>query len=197
MMNGKLQDFAAGAMARGQISFGDVRRLQRDCLPQGIATRDEAESLIALDATLVRADKAWAGWLVPALADFVAAHRPDGDSGADAAKAWLQGLLAQSPSSAALGRKVARHIRRLAQPPGNESSDAPQRPRRKVRTCKVERAAGGIAPILRSEITVRPGRRAVARPERRPTGATILPCEIWSAGIMEKHLRFQLARPAA
>jgi hypothetical protein len=197
MNNGKLQDFASSAMARSQISFGDVRRLQRDCLPHGITTRDEAESLIALDATLVRADKAWAAWLVPALADFVTAQQPADVSGTDATKAWLQGLLARSPSSAGLGRKIARHIRRLTQPPADESADAQQRPRRQVRTCKAERAAERIAPIVHSEITVRPRRHSVARPKRRITVATSLPCEIWSAGLMEKHLRFQLARPAA
>lgn len=196
MINGKLQDFAASAMARSQISFGDVRRLQRDCLPHGITTRDEAESLISLNATLVRADKAWAAWLVPALADFVTAHQSADVSGLDAAGVSLQGLFAQSPSSAALGRKVARHIRRLTQPPANETSDA-QRPRRKVRTCRVELAPERIAPTIQSEIAVQPSRRAVARPKRITTGATILPCEIWSAGVMEKHWRFQLARPAA
>ena len=197
MINGKLQDFAESAMARSQISFGDVRRLQRDCLPQGIAMREEAESLIALDATLVRADKAWAAWLVPALADFVTAHQPADVSSADATKAWLHGLLAQSPASAALGRKVARHIRRLTQPPADESSETQQRPRRQVRTCKAERVAERIAPIVQSGIAARPRCRAAARPKRRTTVATRLPCEIWSAGIMAKHLRFQLARPAA
>jgi hypothetical protein len=196
MINGKLQDFATSAMARTQISFGDVRRLQRNCLPLGITTRDEAESLIALNATLVRADKAWAAWLVPALADFVTA-RPIADvSGAEAAKAWLQGLLAQSPTSAALGRKIARHIRRLTQPPADESSAAPQRPHRKVRTCKTEPVVAMMAPIVRSEIAVRPSRRAVAQPERG-TATMTLPCEIWAGGVLEKHLRFQLARPAA
>jgi hypothetical protein len=193
MINGKLQDFATSAMARSQISFGDVRRLQRDCLPHGITTRDEAESLIALDATLVRADKAWAAWLVPALVNFLTARQAAEVADADAAKAWLQGLLAQSPSSAALGRKVARHIRRMTQPPADESADAQ---RRQVRTCKVERVAKKMAPIVQYEIALRP-RGAAARRKHRTTCALSLPCEIWSAGLMEKHLRFQLARPAA
>ena len=185
-------------MARSQIGFGDVRRLQRDCLPQGITTRDEAEIVISLNAMLVRADKAWAAWLVPALAGFVTTDQPADVSGADAAKAWLQGLLAQSPSSAALGRKVARHIRRQsAQRAANESTDAQRGSRRQVRTCKADRAAEGIAPVVQSEIRLRPDPRAVARRTRRTMCATNLPCEIWSAGIMEKHLRFQLARPAA
>jgi hypothetical protein len=196
MINGKLQDFATGAMARGRISFGDVRRLQRDCLPQGITMREEAESLIALDAMLVRADKAWAAWLVPALADFVTAQQRADSTGADAG-AGMKALFAQSRSAVALGRKVARHIRRASQPSADQSPDAQQRPRRQVRTCKAERVAARTAPVVQSKISVRPPRRAAARPERRTLCAMSLPCEIWSAGIMEKHLRFQLARPAA
>ena len=199
MINGKLQDFAASAMARGQISFGDVRRLQRDCLPPGITTREEADCLIALDAALARADKAWAAWLVPALAEFVAAHQAADVADAGAAGPSLQTLFAQSPSAAALGRKIARHIRRQsAQPHADESADAQPRRRRKPRTCKVDAvrrtgAAKKIAPIVASQIKLRP----VTPGKRRSTCVASLPCEIWSAGIMEKHLRFQLARPAA
>ena len=197
MINAKLQDFAASAMARGQISFGDVRRLHRDCLPLGIATREEAESLAALDAALVRADKAWAAWLVPALAEFVTAHQAGDVAAEGAAKAWLQGLLTRSPSAAALSRKVARHIRRsLVKPTADEPTAAQPRPQRKVRTCKVERAPRRTAPIVRSDIVVPRSRRAVGRTKHRVAGA-IVPCEIWSAGLMEKHWRFQLARPAA
>ncbi len=200
MIDGKLQDFAAGVMARGQISFGDVRRLQRDCLPNGIATREEAESLVALNASLVRADKAWAEWLVPALAQFVSAQQSADISGADAAGAWLRALFAASASSAALGRKIARCLRqREPEQPAGEMTAALKPVRRKVRTCKAEpRRRAGVA--LRS--TRRGARRAVARPRPMTPGATIVPCEIWSAGIMErhimeKHLRVQLARPAA
>ena len=203
MINEKLQDFATSAMARSQISFGDVRRLARDCLPHGITTREEAESLISLNEKLVRADKAWAAWLVPALAEYATADQLADASGADAAKAWLKGLLAQAPSAAALGRKIARHIRRkTAQPETSASTDAPQRRRRKAPPCKVEAlgrtdAPAGIAPMVQSEIRVRPNRSAAMRGKRRTTCAASLPCEIWSAGIMAKHLRFQLARPAA
>jgi hypothetical protein len=127
----------------------------------------------------------------------VTAQQPTGISGADAAKAWLQGVLAQSPSSVALGRKVARHIRRLAQPAADDSPDAQQRPRRQVPTCKAERDATGIAPKVPSDMPTRPRRCPAARPPRRMSCAASPPCEIWTAGIMEKHWRFQLARPPA
>ena len=59
-------------IAKGQIRYGDVRRLQRDYLPGGITNHEELELLISLNAKLVRADKAWAQWLVAAVAEFVA-----------------------------------------------------------------------------------------------------------------------------
>ncbi len=194
-MNAKLQDFTSGATARGQISFGDVRRLQRDCLPEGITTREEAASLIALDAALVRADKAWAAWLVPALADFVTAQQR---ADADAVQQWLRGFFAQSPSSAALGRKLARHMRELVQAPASGSGDAQPRARRTVRTCKLARVAEkSQAPVVRSGMAVRRARHG-APPSKCPTAGTASPpCELWSPGLMEKHWRFQLARPAA
>jgi hypothetical protein len=69
-MNTKLQEFVTQTAARSQITFGDVRRLQRDCLPGGIDADDEVERLIWLDSTVSRADKAWSQWLVAAVADF-------------------------------------------------------------------------------------------------------------------------------
>jgi hypothetical protein len=70
--NTKLQDFVTSAAARGQITFGDVRRLERDYLPGGITTGEEAEMLISLDRIVIRADRAWKGWLVAAIRNFKA-----------------------------------------------------------------------------------------------------------------------------
>ena len=36
MINGKLQEFVCNVAVKGRISYGDVRRLQRDYLPGGI-----------------------------------------------------------------------------------------------------------------------------------------------------------------
>jgi hypothetical protein len=49
---------------RNRISFGDLRRLQRNVLPHSLVTRKQAEVLIALEQTITRTDKAWAGYLV-------------------------------------------------------------------------------------------------------------------------------------
>ena len=37
-MNAKLQGFVCNVAAKGKISYGDVRRLQRDYLPGGITS---------------------------------------------------------------------------------------------------------------------------------------------------------------
>ena len=66
MINGNLQDFVGTVSAKGQIRVGDVRRLQRDILPNGIMTSEEAELLIRLNAKLGRADRVWAQWPVAA-----------------------------------------------------------------------------------------------------------------------------------
>ena len=54
-----LREFVTKALLTKRIGFGDLRRLQRDILPDGITTRDEAEVLIALDRSIERIDKAW------------------------------------------------------------------------------------------------------------------------------------------
>jgi hypothetical protein len=70
-MSASLRAFVSKALERNRISFGDLRRLQRTVLPHGLATREQAEVLVALDQTITRTDKAWAGFLVAALTDFV------------------------------------------------------------------------------------------------------------------------------
>ena len=50
MINSSLQTFVNKVQAAGRISFGDVKRLQRDILPDGISSREEAELLLTLDA---------------------------------------------------------------------------------------------------------------------------------------------------
>ena len=51
-----LRDFVTRVLSQKRVRFGDVRRLSRDVLPDGITTRDEAEVLIALDQTISKTD---------------------------------------------------------------------------------------------------------------------------------------------
>src|SRR5262245_17309925 len=70
MDNSKLQDFVTITVLHNRITFGDVRRLQRDYLPHGLASHEQVELLLHLDGIIDRADRAWADWLVAAVFDF-------------------------------------------------------------------------------------------------------------------------------
>jgi hypothetical protein len=110
MIDKRLQEFVGNIVAKGQITFGDVRRLQRGCLPTGATGRKELETLIALNSKIARADKTWAQWLVAAVIDFVAAGQEYDHPLGEPADKWVDGLLA-APSTN-LGRRIARQIRR-------------------------------------------------------------------------------------
>ena len=110
MINGKLQEFVCNVIAKGQMSFGDVRRLQRGCLPSGITNSEELEILLSLNANLVRADKAWAQWLVTAVVNFVATLGASEVPIEDAAGKRVECLLTASATK--VSRQIARQIRR-------------------------------------------------------------------------------------
>ena len=110
MINGKLQEFVCNVIAKGQMSFGDVRRLQRGYLPSGITNPEELEILITLNANLVRVDKAWAQWLVAAVAKFVATREASEFPIEDAAGKRVECLLTASATN--VSRRIARQVRR-------------------------------------------------------------------------------------
>src|SRR4051794_29040776 len=89
MINPSLQAFANKVQKTDRISFGDVKRLQRDILPDGISSREEAELLLTLEQSMGQADRAFGDWLVATMVDFVVwGMRPTGAVDADTA-AWL------------------------------------------------------------------------------------------------------------
>jgi hypothetical protein len=110
MFNGTLHEFVCDVIAKGQIGYGDVRRLQRDYLPGGITSRDQLELLISLNERLVRADKAWGLWLVAVVTEFVVKREVCEHPVDEAAGEWVTRLLAASTTS--LSRKIARQVRR-------------------------------------------------------------------------------------
>jgi hypothetical protein len=109
MDNILLREFNAQMISNGRITFGDVKRLQRNILADGICTRDDVELLLALDRVVARSDRAWGDYLVAAVTDFVVwGERPTGYVDADAGR-WLNGLLlAGEPTRTAL--RIAREI---------------------------------------------------------------------------------------
>ena len=116
MSNIKLQEFVTNAAARGRLTFGDVRRLARDYLPGGVSTCEEAELLVDLEGKVVRADRAWADWLVTALVDFAVLTEQPVDESGTGAREWLKGLLNAKGISTKATRRIAREIRRDAAP---------------------------------------------------------------------------------
>jgi hypothetical protein len=115
MSNNTFQIFIEKIAAKGRISFGDVRRLQRDVLPDGIASREEAEALIGLDRSVTRVDPAWTEWLVSALVDFVVyVERPTGTVHGDKAD-WATAALCVDGRPTKTARLIAREIAREAQ----------------------------------------------------------------------------------
>src|SRR5215204_4625454 len=106
MINSSLQIFANKVQEAGRISFGDVKRLQRDILPDGISSREEAELLLTLEQTVGLADRAFGDWLVATMVDFVVwGLRPTGTVDAETA-AWLAPFL--------VGQRTTKTMRRLA-----------------------------------------------------------------------------------
>lgn len=116
MIRVSLAEFVAKVMSKGRISFGDVQRLRRDILADGIASRDDAELLFDLDRGMTRVDAAWSGWLVSTTVDFVVwAERPTGIVDEDTAR-WLAAVLtggAVAPSKTA--RLIAGEVAEEAQ----------------------------------------------------------------------------------
>jgi hypothetical protein len=109
MSNVKLQHFVTDTASRGRITFGDVRRLDRDYLPDGVSSREEAEMLLELDTRIARADSAWTDWLVAAIVEFAVWSEPP----VGGTHEWLKRVLATASKTKA-GRKIAREVRRTA-----------------------------------------------------------------------------------
>ena len=115
MSKNSLQNFTERTIAKGRIGFGDVRRLQRDILPEGISSREQADLLIALDRDIGRQDPAWIDWLVGALVDYVVwGERPVGYVDADKA-VWITSVLDGGGKATRNARLIAREIVKEAQ----------------------------------------------------------------------------------
>jgi hypothetical protein len=182
IVNGRLRDFVCSAIAKGQITLGDVRRLQRGYLPGGITNR-ELEILISLNAKVIRADKVWAPWLVSVIADFVTKREPC-ESFEDPAAQWVERLLAASATN--LGRRIARQIRRrlrAAQSPATAEG---------VQACGVQQPCHVGVPA-RPPCSNPPRRRL--RPGMIPTTSLANAAHCWSLALRRSDLiNFQGSR---
>jgi hypothetical protein len=108
MRNSSLPEFVGKVLAHNRIGYGDLRRLQRDILPIGITTREEAEALIGLDQAVTRVDDGWPGFLAAAVTEFVVSgSTPQGCIDRETAE-WLVSILSNTEAKTGLG--IAREI---------------------------------------------------------------------------------------
>jgi hypothetical protein len=112
MMNTALSAFVSKATAKNRITFGDVRRLQRDVLPDGVMAREEAELLITLDGNVSKADRSWADYLVETIMEFVVwVEEPTGSIDDDTVL-WLAEALSSGGALTKNGKLIAREVAR-------------------------------------------------------------------------------------
>jgi len=89
-----LHDFVARVLADDRILFADLKRLQRDILPERITSREEAEILLFLDSVIHRADREWTAYLTATIRDF-AVWKLEPAGSLDRGKAeWISAALA-------------------------------------------------------------------------------------------------------
>jgi hypothetical protein len=108
MERSELSDFVQQVISRCRITYGDIKRLQRKVLPDGVMTREEAEALLMLDRTVEHMDPIWAAYLSDTIADFVVwGSRPTGYVDQETAH-WLETLLCVKPTK--VTRRILREV---------------------------------------------------------------------------------------
>ena len=129
MNNTPLSEFAGRLRAKNRINFADVQRLQRDVLPDGIASRADAELLISLDRNVSRSNSEWERWLVAMVVDFVVwTERPTGVVHEDTAFWLAAALKGKGARATKTGRLIAREVVQEAEAFENEALAAAQSP---------------------------------------------------------------------
>ena len=115
MIKTSLENFVKSVLEAGEISFSDVRRLQRDILPDGVEGRDEADILIALDRAVARKHCSWSAFAVQTVVDFVVwTSRPTGYVDRDAAL-WLVASLSAGTGPGPVAEAIAFDVVREAE----------------------------------------------------------------------------------
>jgi hypothetical protein len=148
MISKALQDFVTLAADTKRITFGDVKRLRRTIVPEGLIERAEVEALLELDATVARCDAAWTEWLVACVVDYaVWGERPTGYVESEGAS-WLLGLLTRHGMSTKAARLIAREVAREAQAVDEAIEDLAQDPAGENGASGKEAAAEGMAQVI-------------------------------------------------
>jgi hypothetical protein len=115
MVDNSLAAFVARVAESKRIWAEDVHELKRNILPEGFASREEADMLIALDRAVADQDPAWADFLVAEVVAFtVWTSRPTGYVDADTAR-WLTASLGCGAGPSENARRIAFEVVREAE----------------------------------------------------------------------------------
>ncbi|CAA9366366.1 MAG: hypothetical protein AVDCRST_MAG90-3438 [uncultured Microvirga sp.] len=115
MIKTALRGFVDQVVEKRTISAEDVAFLQGTVLPHGLAMREEADMLVALDRAVADADPSWVVFLVASVVDFVVwTSRPTGYVGHDDAS-WLVATLSCGKGPTPYARRIAFEVIREAE----------------------------------------------------------------------------------
>lgn len=107
MVGSRLMQFAERVMDAQAISPDDVRSLKREVLPDGIATREEADILIALERVIGARCADFDTYMIVEVVNFVVwTSRPTGHVDADKAR-WLIASLRAGVGPTDLALRIA------------------------------------------------------------------------------------------
>lgn len=110
-----LQFFCNRIAAAGRITERDVQHLASDILADGLACRDDADLLIALDRAVPHGDEGFGDLLLALVVDFaVWGERPTGTVDPDVAR-WLAASLGNGTGPSPLAARIALAIVQEAQ----------------------------------------------------------------------------------
>ncbi len=114
MTNTALQLFCNRVVDAGQLTQDDLRELATELLPDGLATRDETDLLLALDRAVV-SEESFSIFLAAAVVDFVVwGERPTGTIDRDTA-AWLAASIGGRSGPTRTGARIAMEVVREAE----------------------------------------------------------------------------------
>lgn len=116
MIRASLETFVETIRAAGVITLADVRRLQRDIMADGIESRDEVDTLLALDRAVSHKHGTWSALAIQSIVDYVVwTSRPTGYVDHETAS-WLVASLSAgsgpTPVAEAIAFEVAREAER-------------------------------------------------------------------------------------
>jgi len=124
MINSSLREFANRVVAKQHIGKNDVRVLERDLLPDGAFTWDQAELLLRLDRSVKTVHPCWTAYLLRTIVDFaVWGARPTGRVDSETTERLCAALsLADAPTCRAL--RIATAICAEAEYAGQDLGDS-------------------------------------------------------------------------